>query len=76
MPVFLANLLRVLMIGSLGYSGADLLNYFRAKRAGQAVATIPDTLRDVFLSWKFFLFLTVLVVGFYILLKERFKKTG
>lgn len=65
-----------MMIGSLGYSGADLLNYFRAKKAGQQVATIPDTLRDVFLSWRFLLFLSVLVVGFYVLLKERFKKTG
>lgn len=75
MPVFLANLLRVLMIGSVGYSGADLLNYFRAKRAGAEVATIQTTLRDVFLSPRFFLFLTVLVFGFYILLKDRFKKT-
>jgi len=76
MPIFLANLLRVLTIGSMGYAGADLLNWFRAKREGQAVATIPDTLRSVFLSWRFFLFLSVLVLGFYILLKERFKKTG
>ncbi|MBA7532805.1 hypothetical protein ES705_25035 [subsurface metagenome] len=74
MPIFLANLLRILTIGSVGYAGADLLNYFRAKKEGQAVATIPDTLRDVFLSWRFLLFLAVLVFGFYALLKERFKK--
>lgn len=73
MTAIFASLLRILMIGSVGYAGADMLNYFRAKKAGQAVATIPDTLRDVFLSWRFFLFLAVLVTGFYMLLKERFK---
>jgi hypothetical protein len=75
MPVFLVNLLRILTIGSVGYAGADLLNYFRAKKEGQAVATVPDTLRAIFLSWRFILFLGVLVMGFYLLLKERFKKT-
>lgn len=74
MPAILANLLRVLMVGSVGYSTADLLNYFRAKKAGQQVPAIQDTLKDIFLSWRFFLFLAVIVFGFYIALQDRFKK--
>ncbi|MBA7533011.1 hypothetical protein ES705_25246 [subsurface metagenome] len=74
MPVFLANLLRILMIGSVGYSVSDIVDWLQLRKTGEE-PTVGETLKQVFLSWRFFLFLGVLVFGFYILLKDRFKKT-
>ncbi len=73
MPIVLANLLRVLTIGSLGYSFGDLVNWFQRKKAG-AVEPVGETLRKVFLSPRFFVFMIVIVLGFYLLLQDRFKR--
>lgn len=76
MPVFLANLLRILTIGSVGYAGADLLNFFRARQAGQQVDTVQNTLKDIFFSWRFLVFLAVLAIGVFAWLKNRFYREG
>lgn len=74
MTAIFANLLRILMVGSVGYAGADLLNFFRAKRAGQAVPAVQDTIKDIFFSWRFLVFLGVLAFGCYVWLRGRFHK--
>jgi len=76
MPVFFANLLRILTIGSVGYAGADLLNYFRARKEGQQVATVPETIQSIFFSWRFLVFLVVIALGIFAFLRNRFYREG